>query len=269
MAAPAARELTVAPPPTPATPQTPSLPSPHSAPDPLPELPAVAYNPSPARSDEGFNADPPLVEEPTVPRRSARTRRLARRICDLMTGEGVMAVTNDNDVNEAGVVSSGTPHAFSISEEFSVLEYVFAEAKTSCAEALEPRSLAEAKRSPNWPHWEAVIHEGWTTPKSADTRQLEHAPPGSNVTGSKGILKLKNDIKRTYLNGVSMPEACLSSAPQTFNPLTQEAACCDSKGPAAGCPLLSFILTTHPAARPSSWPCATPRGPCRCGLPHD
>jgi hypothetical protein len=109
MAVPAARELTVAPPPAPANPQTPSLPSPYSAPDPLPEPPAVAYHPSPTLSDKGSNADPHLVEEPTVPRRSTRTRRLARRVRDLMTGEGVTAVTNDDDVNEAGVVSLDTP----------------------------------------------------------------------------------------------------------------------------------------------------------------
>jgi hypothetical protein len=50
-------------------------------------------------------------------------------------------------------------------EDFDGLEYVYA-AETAEAEALEPRSLAEAKRMPEWPLWEKAIDEEMATLKA-------------------------------------------------------------------------------------------------------
>jgi hypothetical protein len=71
-------------------------------------------------------------------------------LCDLMSGEGITAVTEDDDADEAGGVSANTLHTFSISEDFTGLEHVFV-AEMSYTEALEPHSLAEAKQLPDWP----------------------------------------------------------------------------------------------------------------------
>lgn len=86
-------------------------------------------------------------------------------------------------------VEDGAP---ALLEDFDGMEFVFA-AETADAEALEPRTLAEAKRRPDWPHWEKAIEEELATLKAAGTWRLEEAPPGANVIGSKWVLKAKKD----------------------------------------------------------------------------
>jgi hypothetical protein len=208
------RELTVAPPPALVPSQTPSPPSPPSTPSLLPEPPTITLDLPPACPIEGPLHEPPITDEPTadqpiddrpIPlKRSTCTEKPTLHILDLILGEGITAVT---DADEAGGVSPDTLHAFTISEEFGTLEH------TSCAEALElvePRPLAEAKRFPDWPLWEAAIHQQLATPELADTRRLKHAPSGSSVTGSKEVSKFKIDIKQSYLTGVSTPGEVLS-----------------------------------------------------------
>ena len=66
--------------------------------------------------------------------------------------------------------------------------------ETADVEALEPRTLAEAKRRPDWPFWEKAIEEELAMLKAASTWRLEEAPPGANVIGSKWVLKVKKDM---------------------------------------------------------------------------
>ena len=75
-------------------------------------------------------------------------------------------------------------------EDFEGLEYAFA-VETADAEALELRSLAEAKHRPEWPLWEKAIEEELATLKTAGTWKLEEALPGANVIGSKWVFKAK------------------------------------------------------------------------------
>jgi hypothetical protein len=86
-------------------------------------------------------------------------------------------------------VEEGTP---ALLEDFDGMEFVFA-TETADAEALEPRTLAEAKRRSDWPSWERAIEEELATLKAAGTWRLEEAPPGANVIGSKWVLKAKKD----------------------------------------------------------------------------
>jgi hypothetical protein len=86
-------------------------------------------------------------------------------------------------------VEEGSP---ALLEDFDSMESVFA-TETADAEALEPRTLAEAKRRPDWPSWEKAIEEELATLKAAGTWRLENAPPGANVIGSKWVLKAKKD----------------------------------------------------------------------------
>ena len=131
------------------------------------------------------------------------------RARDLTSGEGVAAVMGNNYANEAGGVSSDTPHAFTISEDPGVLEHAFAAAETTHAEAWQPHSTPEARHPLGQLHWEMAILEGLATPKSAGTWCLEPgldlAPSGSNVIGSGGAFKLKANIKTAHWNGVLMP----------------------------------------------------------------
>src|SRR6266404_5693883 len=77
-------------------------------------------------------------------------------------------------------------------EDTDGMEYAFA-AVTANAEALEPCSLAEAKRRPDWPLWEKAIHEELSTLKTTGTWHLEEAPAGANIIGSKWVFKAKKE----------------------------------------------------------------------------
>ena len=63
---------------------------------------------------------------------------------------------------------------------------------TGDSEALEPRSLAEAKRG-NWPLWEKAIREELATLKAAGTWELTEKLEGANVVGSKRVFRAKKD----------------------------------------------------------------------------
>ena len=60
-------------------------------------------------------------------------------------------------------------------------------------EPLEPKSLADAKRRPDWPNWERGIREELKTLEDSGTWELTDAPPGANVVGSKWVFRLKRD----------------------------------------------------------------------------
>ena len=61
------------------------------------------------------------------------------------------------------------------------------------AEALEPKSLAEAKRRPDWVEWERGIHEELKTLEEAGTWRLENPPADANIVGSKWVFRVKKD----------------------------------------------------------------------------
>lgn len=64
---------------------------------------------------------------------------------------------------------------------------------TAESEALEPTSLAEARRRPDWPQWEAGIREELATLHAAGTWELVDAPRGANIVGSKWVFRAKKD----------------------------------------------------------------------------
>ncbi len=70
--------------------------------------------------------------------------------------------------------------------------YVFA-VVTGNSEALEPRSLAEAKRDGDWPLWEKAILEELAMLKVAGTWDLVEALARANVVGSKWVFRAKKD----------------------------------------------------------------------------
>ena len=71
-------------------------------------------------------------------------------------------------------------------------EYAMA-AEISETEALEPRTLAEAKRCPDWPLWENAIEEELSDLKAAGTWELVDTPDGVTVVGSKWVFRAKKD----------------------------------------------------------------------------
>ena len=66
-------------------------------------------------------------------------------------------------------------------------------AQTSEMEALEPLSLASAKRSADWLAWEKAIHEELEVLKTAETWEIVDTPEGANIVGSKWVFQAKKD----------------------------------------------------------------------------
>ena len=77
--------------------------------------------------------------------------------------------------------------AADFAEEYAML------AEISEKEAYEPRTLTEAKHRPDWPLWEAAIHEELETLQKAKTWKLTDAPPGANIVGLKWVFQAKKD----------------------------------------------------------------------------
>lgn len=71
-------------------------------------------------------------------------------------------------------------------------EYALTSAMSN-AEGVEPRSLAEAKRLPEWTMWELAIKEELGALEAAGTWEIGHAPEGTNIVGSKWVFKIKRD----------------------------------------------------------------------------
>ena len=67
------------------------------------------------------------------------------------------------------------------------------EGATAESEALEPSSLAEAHRCPDWLQWEAGIREELATLQAAGTWELVDVPHSANVVGSKWVFRAKKD----------------------------------------------------------------------------
>jgi len=160
--------------------QTAALDTPSTSTSPLPPSSPTMSSPSQALEPDSL---------PVLLRRSMRIPKPSRIIRELQDGVGY---SGDDDPEEAGGVWTVEDGAPALLEDFDGMEFVFA-TETADAEALEPRTLAEAKRRPDWPHWEKAIEEELATLKAAGTWRLEEAPPGANVIGSKWVLKAKKD----------------------------------------------------------------------------
>ena len=71
-------------------------------------------------------------------------------------------------------------------------EYTFV-AETSNAEALEPWTLSEAQKRPDWSLWEKAIEEELASLRAAGTWEVFDAPQGVNIVGSKWVFRAKKD----------------------------------------------------------------------------
>ncbi|KZV80781.1 hypothetical protein EXIGLDRAFT_569675, partial [Exidia glandulosa HHB12029] len=102
--------------------------------------------------------------------RPTRERKASRRVQEILDGLG-MTSARPSDPR---------------------LEYAFA-AEMSDADALEPRTLSEAQRRPDWTLWEQAIREELATLDAMGTWELVDAPAGANVVGSKWVFRAKKD----------------------------------------------------------------------------
>ena len=150
---------------------------------------------------------PSPVPEPDPPAEK-RIRKPSQRVLDILEGRGSSSNRPSDPVIAQGIqlppvlpaVVEHPPNkvfegegqaewimAADFAEEYSML------AEISDLEAFEPRTLAEAKRRPDWPLWENAITEELDTLRKAGTWELTKAPLGANIVGSKWVFRAKKD----------------------------------------------------------------------------
>jgi len=179
----------------PVVPNTPSAPSSSQTTEPpAPVTPSRVPSPPPAAE--------PVPEEPPAEK---CIRKPSQCIVDLLEGRG----RTSNRPSDP-VITSGIQALTVIAEEPSrvlegegqsdwmmwtnfvmnlVEEYAMA-AEIGEAEALEPRTLAEAKHHPDWPLWEKAINEELETLRQAGTWELTEV-----LRYTKPITRLSRDYK--------------------------------------------------------------------------
>jgi hypothetical protein len=134
----------------------------------------------------------PVEEEP----RARRTCKPSQRVLEILSGRAVTSSRPSDPVVAPGVQvptaiveEEETPNALMAVD---LVEYAMV-AEISEAEGLEPCSLAEAKRGPDWLFWEKAIFEELKTLEEAGTWELVDLPAGANLVGSKWVFRVKKD----------------------------------------------------------------------------
>jgi len=162
----------------------------------------AAEPPAPPRTPTPPPAAKPAPEEPSAEK---RIRKPSQQVADLLDGHGRTSncpsdpvITRDIQaptvVEELTHVLEGegqlnwmmwADFAMNLVEEYAIA------AEIGDAEALEPQTLAEAKRRPDWPLWEKTINEELETLRQA--WKLTEAPPDANIVSSKWVFRAKKD----------------------------------------------------------------------------
>src|SRR3984885_14947757 len=165
--------------------------------------PTISHAPSPSPSDHQE-----LHEEEPVPEK--RVRKPSQCIRDLIEGRGTTSARPSDPTVSTGIqLPPVIEEALNLVLEGEGLadwmmladfeeEYAMA-AEISEVEALEPRSLAEAKRRPDWPLWEKAIHEELALLQETGTWELTNPPAGANIVGSKWVYCTKKDAARNII----------------------------------------------------------------------
>ena len=157
---------------------------------------------------------PPAEPVPEEPPTEKRVRKPSQHIVDLLEGCGRTSNRPSDPVIPCGIqaltvvveeltrVLEGEGQSdWMMWADFVtnlVEEYAMA-AEVGEAEALEPRTLAEAKCCPDWPLWEKAINEELETLRQAGTWELTKAPPDANIVGSKWVFHVKKDAAENVI----------------------------------------------------------------------
>jgi hypothetical protein len=153
-------------------------------------------SPSSTSHQNDNSNDAPVPDIPAVmPSRPQRTRKPTQYVRDVLEGRGTATGLASRPAIPTGIQVPPTSQEDEIEGENAdenAAESVMVVDVTD-AEALEPRSLAEAKRRPDWPQWERAIHEELKTLEEAKTWRLQTPPAEAHIVGSKWVFKVKKD----------------------------------------------------------------------------
>jgi len=64
---------------------------------------------------------------------------------------------------------------------------------------VEPKNGAEARTSPDWPHWEEAMHREIAELQGKGTWEVVSRPQGANIVGSRWTYHLKHDTNGTIV----------------------------------------------------------------------
>jgi len=117
-------------------------------------------------------------------------------ICDIQTGGGSATSWISRNTMPVGLQVPETvkENDETENEEEMEEEDVALVVDAGDIEPLEPKSLTEAKRLPEWPEWEKAIHKELKTLKDVGTWELTDPPEGANVVGLKWVFHIKCDV---------------------------------------------------------------------------
>ena len=147
--------------------------------------PTLVDPPVPPAPETDHNNLPILIPEP---RRSGRQRQPSQYLRDILSGR---FVTGSRERVPQGLQMLGQLEVEPEMEEEmngAALAVVMSE-----AEGLDPRSLAEARRRPDWPRWQEAMEEEHAALVAHGTWELEDKPAGANVVGCRWVFHLKRD----------------------------------------------------------------------------
>lgn len=159
---------------------------------------SVDNAPAPVVEQHATPAEEPAQVPPNPPgamrEKSQRVRKESAYVQRLRSGEGVASSTRSQRKLPRGVQPGSETAAatFDIVDVEGEEEYCFV-VETSAAEGVEPQSLAEARRLPEWSEWEKAIKEELDTLERAGTYVEAEAPAGANIVGSKWVFRIKRD----------------------------------------------------------------------------
>ena len=147
--------------------------------------PTIVDPPVPPAPETDHNNLPILIPEP---RRSGRQRQPSQYLRDIMSGK---FVTGSRERVPQGLQMPGQLEVEPEMEE--EMNGAALAAVMSEAEGLDPRSLAEARRRPDWPRWQEAMEEEHDALVAHGTWELEDKPAGVNVVGCRWVFHLKRD----------------------------------------------------------------------------
>ena len=160
----------------------------------------------PPTNNDSVAPPKPLVMVPEDTPREQRVRKPSQRILDLINGRAVHSNRRNDPILARGIQAPTAPTIVertefegegSAEQIMSLMDDEFEElamvSEISEAEGLDPSSLADAKRHPDWLDWEKAIQEELTLLKETGTWVLVDPPPGANIVGSKWVFRVKKD----------------------------------------------------------------------------
>ena len=159
---------------------------------PEPNLPAIA-----PKTPDPLSENDEAPSEPEIPEK--RIRKPTAKLKEIIEGRAVTSNLPNAPKFTPGIQLPSIPDVptdvLEVDEpaDWMMLMEGALMAQTSEMEALEPPSLAAAKKSPDWPAWEKAIYEELELLKAAGTWEIADAPEGANIVGSKWVFRAKKD----------------------------------------------------------------------------